>query len=1148
MSDPTGSAFVDRLRSALAGARSTGKSVWSRITDACRIDAFRPASAEGVVRTPHAAGVVLETADLRSACHLSAAELELFDAMDGSRTVMELLYRDMAATGSLALERVAGLVSRLKRAGLLRGEFAIADRIRAALAGRSAGDLLRRAAQAMRFLTVAGEVAAGPLAVLGRIAAPLATRAGLAILVMAGLSGLWPARALLAPGRADILAGSGGNPVAGLAWILGIAWAIHLARAVAVAIGLAARGAPVALDLGLATGLPSVAVSARTRRIAGERCWAEALQAPLLVDVTVASAGAWAAWGGVAPELAASRTAWVGAAWLLADLCPLVDLAAYRLACAASGLHDLRDRSLEYLLVHLPRRLVRLARILPETVGEAEAGAGAGPTATGADRVSWYLAYPVAIALWIGLAVALAWMAIPAVVAPSIRRFVETADARASALLVLALAGLAIPPVVSFLGHLVRAAHRIALAGSGFVHALETSLYVPLSLIACIGIPLVAASVEPPHHRLISVSVAGGAMLALPILAMAASRYHTGSRLAAAFRWLALFHVAVACSIPLDLGRLDLLPSLGPAARFLQAVTSLSFMVLFPFFLFVFLHPGGRWMAAVAVIAPFAAALAFFGLEYGALLSEKGMAALSIAGPAGFCVLSFLTLFGFLDTPLAAFWTFQAGSLGLLALSRVPHLLLILDSTGQEELAFTFGVRSTAGLLAIAALAGYLLAFRRLALPGLLLDAPAAGAGGSRLATQEAVILVEGFTRLTNGLLRLLAGHLGRSRATMVLDAVASRLDSLALPVDVVEEGVAARRDAEPPPMMDLARGLRRVAADVLRGIVYLAGEEFLKRSLRLTQDSLYWVERELLSYYVFRDVDWGTGCRSVTYGVEARTRLAVLREIPLFAVLTAEQIAEVALQLRRRDAIAGETIIRQGEPGDEFYVILEGMAEVTAEDGAGLPRHVATLGALDCFGEVALLDGVARTATVRALEPTVLLCLSEAEFNRTIGSLPEASRKVIPMIRYGSFLARVPLFADLAGAQLLDLSRRLVEERVEAGQVVVREGEPGDRFYLVREGKLSVTRGGESVAQLSEGEYFGEIALVAHRPRVATVTASAPTVLLGLSREDFYSVLSGFLGAYRRLEQFAHRRLYMLQRDPRAVAAPGKESVSHAA
>ncbi len=80
------------------------------------------------------------------------------------------------------------------------------------------------------------------------------------------------------------------------------------------------------------------------------------------------------------------------------------------------------------------------------------------------------------------------------------------------------------------------------------------------------------------------------------------------------------------------------------------------------------------------------------------------------------------------------------------------------------------------------------------------------------------------------------------------------------------------------------------------------------------------------------------------------------------------------------------------------------------------------------------------------------------------------------------------------------------------AGAVVIREGDPGDRFYILESGAVRVTRGGVAVRRLdAPGDAFGEIALLRDVPRTATVGADEPTVLLVLGRDAFLAAVTGY-------------------------------------
>jgi len=101
--------------------------------------------------------------------------------------------------------------------------------------------------------------------------------------------------------------------------------------------------------------------------------------------------------------------------------------------------------------------------------------------------------------------------------------------------------------------------------------------------------------------------------------------------------------------------------------------------------------------------------------------------------------------------------------------------------------------------------------------------------------------------------------------------------------------------------------------------------------------------------------------------------------------------------------------------------------------------------------------------------------------------------------------LARIELLAGLPGQTLLRLSKRMEREEVAPGTVVVREGEPGDRFYLVFAGMLAVNQRDLGERRiLRPGDYFGEVSLAMHMPRTATVSAITPAVIASCDRATF--------------------------------------------
>jgi len=122
--------------------------------------------------------------------------------------------------------------------------------------------------------------------------------------------------------------------------------------------------------------------------------------------------------------------------------------------------------------------------------------------------------------------------------------------------------------------------------------------------------------------------------------------------------------------------------------------------------------------------------------------------------------------------------------------------------------------------------------------------------------------------------------------------------------------------------------------------------------------------------------------------------------------------------------------------------------------------------------------------------------------------------------------LTSVPIFAPLPGASLESLATRLVPLRLDPGTVIVREGDAGDRFYIVAEGEVAISYEGAQLPELRAGGYFGEIALLRDVPRTATVTAKTNLVLYALDRDDFLAAVTGHAPSAEAAEEVVSARL----------------------
>jgi CRP-like cAMP-binding protein len=125
-----------------------------------------------------------------------------------------------------------------------------------------------------------------------------------------------------------------------------------------------------------------------------------------------------------------------------------------------------------------------------------------------------------------------------------------------------------------------------------------------------------------------------------------------------------------------------------------------------------------------------------------------------------------------------------------------------------------------------------------------------------------------------------------------------------------------------------------------------------------------------------------------------ARTKAvaAVLGDIPLFAGLSSRHLRRIAAVADERRYPAGRPIVQIGGRGDAFYVVVEGTAKVTM----GGSRSIARLGAGDFFGELAVLDGGPRTASVIAETPVSTLRIARADLRKVLRAEPDVALKLL--------------------------------------------------------------------------------------------------------------------------------------------------------
>jgi len=128
--------------------------------------------------------------------------------------------------------------------------------------------------------------------------------------------------------------------------------------------------------------------------------------------------------------------------------------------------------------------------------------------------------------------------------------------------------------------------------------------------------------------------------------------------------------------------------------------------------------------------------------------------------------------------------------------------------------------------------------------------------------------------------------------------------------------------------------------------------------------------------------------------------KIELLKRVPLFAECSKSELRELAMTADEIDLRDGHVLTKEGRPGREFFVLIDGAARVTQKG-----RKIADLGAGDWFGEIALLTDAPRTATVTATSPVDVLVVTDRSFRRVVETMPSIALKVLASV--GERLAR---------------------------------------------------------------------------------------------------------------------------------------------
>ena len=199
----------------------------------------------------------------------------------------------------------------------------------------------------------------------------------------------------------------------------------------------------------------------------------------------------------------------------------------------------------------------------------------------------------------------------------------------------------------------------------------------------------------------------------------------------------------------------------------------------------------------------------------------------------------------------------------------------------------------------------------------------------------------------------------------------------------------------------------------------------------------------------------------------------------------------------------AGQLIIQKGAAGDIFYMILEGTVSMTDIDGDQGDIETSAASDTAYFGELALMKNAPRACNVTAKTDCKCLALNRADFLKMLGPLEDVMNANFCF----GVLRNLKLFDGVPESVIKNAAAKCTIEDFEAGTDIIKQGESGDKFYVISEGEAAVLKDDNQVSGLEGGKHFGEQALLGDPVRNATIRAISRVRCFTLDKNTFEEV-----------------------------------------
>ena len=247
---------------------------------------------------------------------------------------------------------------------------------------------------------------------------------------------------------------------------------------------------------------------------------------------------------------------------------------------------------------------------------------------------------------------------------------------------------------------------------------------------------------------------------------------------------------------------------------------------------------------------------------------------------------------------------------------------------------------------------------------------------------------------------------------------------------------------------------------------------------------------------------------------------------LPLFANLSEPQLREMLIDSTLHNMSKGDIVFQKNDYTDSFWSVVSGSVEIEVSADRRIPLKQG-----DFFGEMGLISGRRRSATVRAAEPnTFLVETPRKQMLKLLASVNSVKRALDEVFMLRAL--QTSIFPDVDRSFLVELVRKAKMKNFKKGDAFFKEGDIGDMLYVIRKGSAKVSRQnsqGVDVAQtyIPAGNFVGEMAILKEEPlkRSATVSAAVACETIVIEKTDFLELIKSFPAAKERITRIADER-----------------------